>query len=703
MPDLQLHHLDQTRPHRRRKPAATQPIALALQNVSAHAPDGTRLLDDVSFRVDRGSLIAVAGPTGAGKTSLARALTGSLRVDAGTVTLHGRALGDELAHGRVAYVPQQDTLHTDLSLRQALEHSAVLRLPTDNPTERAAQVDNSLRELGLETHATTMVRDLSVGQRKRASIAAQLLGDPDLVVLDEPTAGLDPGYERVVLDALRSLSAGGRTIVMVTHSLAAIGSCDRVVFLAAGGRVAFVGPPSHVTQYFELSDPAEVFLALDADDAVRFDSADEVSITTEPTSTTTRVKTPFLRQVGMLVRRDAHMLRADRRRLLLLALQAPIVGALLLAVLPVAALSVTDHAPNGRALMVVMFLVLSTMWPGVTNAIREVVKERPITRLEVASGLSPRAYVASKVAFLGAITMVQSSLIAYVATGRQQITGDGVLVSMRLELVTVAALIGLVACTLGLALSSITKTPDKALALLPTALVVQLAFAGTWAETSHLPVLRGLRSLMASRWGMEAMAGSLRGDATQWRAAVVALLTLVVGAVVVSTVFVGRATRSLATRTRAERPQLMSRVTPHTAGATLAVLLSLGAAATGAITLSSLGHPMPATTHAAAAESKIVNTPTPTTAAVAPVVTPPTTPATTPIVVAAPKPVVRRTVTAVAPAEEPAEEPAPDESATTPETTPTTAAPVTTTPTTIKTSSTNPWWAAYMNTYGTGR
>ncbi|MEY2469491.1 MAG: transport system ATP-binding/permease protein [Actinomycetota bacterium] len=703
MPDSLLHHLDQTRPTRSRKPAVTQPVALSLRHVTAHAPDGTRLLDDVSFDVARGSLIAVAGPTGAGKTSLARALTGSLRVDAGTITLHGQALGNELAVGRVAYVPQQDTLHTDLSLRQALEHSAVLRLPTDTPEARSTQVDRSLNELGLTAHASTMVRDLSVGQRKRASIAAQLLGDPDLVVLDEPTAGLDPGYERVVLDAVRALAASGRTIVVVTHSLAAIGSCDRVVFLAAGGRVAFAGPPSQVTQYFELTDPADVFLALDTHEATRFEPADEPIAATEPTETTGRAKAPFLRQVAMLVRRDVHMLRADRRRLLLLALQAPIVGALLLAVLPIGALSVTDHSPNSRALVVVMFLVLSTMWPGVTNAIREVVKERAITRLEVASGLSPRAYVASKVLLLGAITMTQSSLIAYVATGRQHIVGDGVLLPMRFELVAAAALVGLVACTLGLAFSAITTTPDKALALLPTALVVQLAFAGTWAETSHLPLLRGLRSLMGSRWGMEAMAGTLRGDATQWRAAIVALSALIVGAIIVTVVFVGRATRSLAARTHAERTQLISRVTPHTAGATLAVLLSIGAAATGAVTLSSLGHPAPAATHAAAV-AKAVAGPTPTTAvAAAPVITPATTPVTAAAVVAAPKPVVRRTVTTAPPAEAQPEEPVSDGSATTPDTTPTTAAPVTTTPTTVKPASTNAWWTAYMNSYGGGR
>ena len=705
MPESLKDRPSQARPNKRRpEQAPDQPIALELRHVTAHAPDGTTLLDDVSFRVRRGTTVAIVGPTGAGTTSLARALTGSLRVVDGAIALNGRLLGDELVHGRVAYVPQEDALHTDLSLRQALDHSAVLRLPTHTIDERAAEVDRSLRELGLETHETTMVRDLSVGQRKRASIAAQLLGDPDVIVLDEPTAGLDPGYERVVLNALRALSDGGRTIVIVSHSLATMTSCDRVVFLAAGGRVAFFGPPSQVTEYFETSDAADVFLALDTHDPVAFEQPVELSVVTDADDaadvTMDRGATPFWRQVAMLVRRDVDMLRADRRRLALLALQAPIVGALLVAVLPVGALHVTDHAPNSRSLVVVMFLVLSTMWPGVTNAIREVVKERLITRLEVASGLSARAYVASKVIFLGAITMVQAAVIAYVATGRQQIVGHGIVLPTRFELVAVAALVGLVACTLGIALSSITTTPDKALALLPTTLVVQLAFAGNWTTTSHVPLLHELRWVMGSRWGMEAMAGTLRGDSMQWRAAVMALSTLAVAGVLVAAVFVGRSTRSLAARTPA--PRLNARVTPHNAGVAVAVIVSVAAAATGVLTLNSLHHPS-ASPRPVVASSPTVVDPTPTTAA------PATTPAavtaatTPPATETAPAKTVARRTTATAPANDQVQ--TTDESIpvadTTPDTTPTTAAPVTT-PTTVKPKATTPWWVAYMNAYNNG-
>src|SRR5207249_2877102 len=95
--------------------------------------------------------------------------------------------------------------------------------------------------------------------------AAELVGNPDVLVLDEPTSGLDPGYEKTVMATLRELADAGRTVVTVTHSLQALAICDRVLFLAAGGRVAFFGPPSEAAAYFGRTDAADVFLALDTE------------------------------------------------------------------------------------------------------------------------------------------------------------------------------------------------------------------------------------------------------------------------------------------------------------------------------------------------------------------------------------------------------------------------------------------------------
>src|SRR5260221_1196739 len=129
---------------------------LTLRHVTAHTADRKVLLDDVSVTAERGSFLAVVGPTGAGKTSLARALTGSLPLSEGAIHVDGT----------VAFVPQHDTLHAGLPLRRALGYAAALRLPAASDHERDHAVDDTLRELGLTEHASTTVRDLSVGQRK---------------------------------------------------------------------------------------------------------------------------------------------------------------------------------------------------------------------------------------------------------------------------------------------------------------------------------------------------------------------------------------------------------------------------------------------------------------------------------------------------------------------------------------------------------
>ena len=503
-----------------------------LRAVTATAADGTRLLDDVSFSAQRGQLVAVVGPTGAGKTSLARVLAGTLCVDGGT----------RFVDGVVAFVPQHDTLHMGLTLKRALHFAAALRVvDASTRDERVAAV---LSELGLERHADTVVRDLSVGQRKRATVAAQLLGNPDVIVLDEPTAGLDPGYERVVRDMLRHLADAGRTVVTVTHSVDTLHASDRVLFLAAGGSVAFFGTPKESTRYFGLKDPADVFMALDTAPAHAWQAKFHGSAAfqrhlggvAEPTAASMpRPRSGgrgVLAQTALMVRRHFELLARDRRHLALLLLQAPVIGALLWAVLPSDGLVASEaRGFSARAAVVVLFVVLSTTWLGITNAIREIVKEQPIVRSEAAAGMTASSYIAAKAISVGSITAVQSAVIALVATARQGAPSPTALMNVTL----IAALSGLAAATLGLAISAWAKSADKALAVLPIALVLQLVLAGGWAEDARMPLVGVARALTGARWGMAAMEAVLRGNAADGLMATGALVALAVASLATAT------------------------------------------------------------------------------------------------------------------------------------------------------------------------
>src|SRR6201991_988540 len=148
---------------------------------------------------------------------------------------------------RIGMVPQDDVVHRQLTINQALGYAAELRMPPDTTKEdRQRVVAQVLEELELTPQADTRIDKLSGGQRKRASVALELLTGPSLLVLDEPTTGLDPALDQQVMKMLRQLADAGRVIVVVTHSLAYLDVCDQVLLLAPGGKTAFCGPPGQI-------------------------------------------------------------------------------------------------------------------------------------------------------------------------------------------------------------------------------------------------------------------------------------------------------------------------------------------------------------------------------------------------------------------------------------------------------------------------
>ncbi|MDP1821297.1 MAG: ABC transporter permease, partial [Acidimicrobiales bacterium] len=293
-------------------------------------------------------------------------------------------------------------------------------------------------------------------------------------------------------------------------------------------------------------------------------------------------------QVRTLLRRHLDLVRSDRRHLALLALQGPLLGLLLWLVLKADSLHLVPGSSPPRATAasetVAMFVALSATWLGASNAAREIVKERHIVRREVDAGLAPSAYVVSKAIVLGGITMVQAATLTAVACASQQPPSHGALLSSgRVELIVVGALVGLAATALGLLISAVVTSPDKALALLPMTLVTQLALAGGWASDLTAPGLSLLRNVTGSRWGVSAINATVAGDVGAWARAAVVLIALTTGSVLTSILLVQRHTRpagagrSVAARVDAVRESTAERSTAliaATAGLVLIVGLS---------------------------------------------------------------------------------------------------------------------------------
>ncbi|MDQ8705343.1 ATP-binding cassette domain-containing protein [Streptomyces sp. LHD-70] len=504
----------------------TGEVSLDVQDLAVRVDNGRKtLLGDVSFPVGEKTMLAVVGPSGAGKSTLLNALTGLRPADEGTVLYDGRDLYRdyaELRH-RIGLVPQDDILHSQLTVRRALRYAAQLRFPEDTAkAEREARVDEVIRELGLEQRVDQPIHSLSGGQRKRVSVALELLTKPSLLFLDEPTSGLDPGMDRSVMHMLRGLADDGRTVIVVTHSVLSLDVCDRLLVLAPGGTIAYYGPPEEALAYFGFAEWPEAFESFenerDRDWAgqfrgstqhERFVAAESRQPRRAPESPHGPVTAPKAQswgaQLGTLVRRYAANLSADRTFLVIMVALPFVMGAMARAL-------AGGELTQDSALNTLLILNIGAVLTGAANAVRELVKERVIHQRERAVGLSRSAYVMSKVLVLGAITVVQAvvlTMVALVGVDLNAPGGKGVLLPPLVEITLAVALLAFTAMMLGLLVSALVRKEEVTMPLLVLLAIVQVVFCGALLKLQGVPGLEQLAWLVPSRWALGAMAGTV--------------------------------------------------------------------------------------------------------------------------------------------------------------------------------------------------
>jgi ABC transport system ATP-binding/permease protein len=490
--------------------------------------EGTRqrLLREVSLSLRPRELVAIVGPSGAGKSTLLGALAGYAPADSGVVLINGqpRDAAAGSYQGAVSYLPQDDSLHAGLKVAAALHYTALLRLPDDTtPQERARRVDHALDEVDLQGQGQQLVAALSGGQRKRACIAAELLAEPGLFFLDEPTAGLDPGLEKKLILTLRRLADGGRTVTLVTHATANLLHCDQLAVMAEGGRLVFFGPPDEALRFFEAAAFDEIYGMLEGQAArweqrfrssefyqrnvvERLDERPTQPIASPPGTGKARraAGTSPWRQLRALSARRSDLLLRDRRTLALMLLQAPVIALLLAAVARPNAL-VGEGAYAGEARKVLFVLATTAVWCGMLNGARELVKERVIWRRERLAGLGVAPYLLSKLAPLGLLLLAQSALLLLALGLRVAYPATGVLLPGWAELGLTTLLAGLAGLALGLLVSALARNPDQAIGVAPLLLIPQLLFAGpVFGLDEGGGLSRALSWLTISRWAMDA-------------------------------------------------------------------------------------------------------------------------------------------------------------------------------------------------------
>ena len=234
------------------------PGPLRVENVVVSA-GGTRILKMVDLTLHPGEMCALIGPSGAGKSTLIKALLGLRDPDEGSVMMGGLPVAEL---GPVGYVPQDDALHRGLTVRRELAYAAELRMPGTSAEERQSRIEEVLDQVGLGDRARVRIRRLSGGQRKRVSLALELLTSPPLLILDEPTSGLDPGLEVRTMTLLSQVAGTGRIVLVATHAMESIERAEALCVLV-GGHVAFFGPPRKALSYFRVDRYAELFRQLE--------------------------------------------------------------------------------------------------------------------------------------------------------------------------------------------------------------------------------------------------------------------------------------------------------------------------------------------------------------------------------------------------------------------------------------------------------
>ncbi|MFI5622561.1 heme ABC exporter ATP-binding protein CcmA [Nocardioides sp. NPDC051685] len=213
------------------------------------------VLHDLDFSIRAGEVTGLLGPSGCGKTTLMRALVGVQAKVTGTVTVHGEPAGSASLRSRIGYVTQESSVYNDLTITENLRFFAkVLGVPSSSVAAAIETVD-------LVAYADQVVRDLSGGQQSRVSLAAALLGSPSLLVLDEPTVGLDPVLREQLWGTFRTLAEDGAAVIVSSHVMDEADRCDRLLLMREGAILAD-GSPAEIKQKANADDIEHAFLTL---------------------------------------------------------------------------------------------------------------------------------------------------------------------------------------------------------------------------------------------------------------------------------------------------------------------------------------------------------------------------------------------------------------------------------------------------------
>jgi ABC-type multidrug transport system ATPase subunit len=499
-----------------------------------------RIIDEINMSVLPREFIAIVGGSGAGKTTLLNALVG-IRPGEGQVQLNGHDFYQEYEHFRaqLGYVPQNDILHTSLTVNKALDYTARMRLPASvSKEEREKRISAVLETVNMNSDKTRQnrVSRLSGGQRKRISIASELIADPKLIYLDEATSGLDPGLEKKMMHTLRRMADEGRTVVLITHATNNIVQTDHVAFISQG-KLVFFGPSPEALEFFEVDDFADIYGRIDKkgdewrnvyendkpENHERYVAARKENALAMPERELPKIRFglgDLLRQFWVLTQRAFSVLFSDPVSLALMLLLLPLTGTLQLVIgsreiltgdpgilaNPVeAAKTLTEsYIPFAKMNTFIFVMGLEAVLTGLFVPSNDLVKERSIYLRERMVNLKVLPYLLSKAAIYSIFVVIQVVLYLLILSLGVDFPEQGLLFNGTVELFITLFLTMMAGITFGFIISAVSRSTEMAIYILTMMLFFQFFFAGTVFD------LRGntfepLSYLTTTRWSLTAL------------------------------------------------------------------------------------------------------------------------------------------------------------------------------------------------------
>ncbi len=474
----------------------SQEVAIRAERIIKQFDNGLIGLHECSFEIPSKSLLAVMGPSGCGKSTLLKALNGYAPPSSGNVYISGLELNENYDYlkTQIGYVPQDDIVHRELTVQQSLYYAAKLRL--DNTDENFIQqkINQVVKDLNIGHIRENLVGKISGGQRKRVSIAVEILTDPLILFLDEPTSPLDPQTIEEFLEILRNLSKKGTTVIMVTHKPEDLNYMDTVIFMAEGGHKVYHGDTSNYLSYFSVKDTIKVYAQLALPAAKKWINQHKqahpplTSLKSKLRQQNNTTNANFFKQLYWLTIRNFNIKLNDKVNTSFLIGQAPIIAGLICLIFN----KVTPAVP--------FLMAVSAVWFGTNNAAREIVGEAAIFKRERMFNQGIFPYILSKITVLGTFAAIQAflfSMIIYVRFQSTDLKWEAPLATFLWMLS-----ISIAASLMGLLLSAKVEPTEKVMTIVPIVLIPQIMLAGAVAKINN-ELVEVLSYFTLSRWGNE--------------------------------------------------------------------------------------------------------------------------------------------------------------------------------------------------------